>query len=327
MDIITPGIYRLKLPLRDFVTSHVNVYLVKGKECLIVDTGWDNQESLEYLRRQLEEVGLVPEDIKHVVVTHGHTDHMSMAHRIQSQFHARLYMHKRDVEVVNSRSASGQDFIQQTDELLRRNGVPDSELHGPYPALPEIAFVNADVMLEGGETITLGNFNLKVLWTPGHSPGHICLYEPAHKLLFSGDLVMPTIAPNVGLHLQYSSNPLGDYLSSLDMVKKLDVELVLPAHEHPFRNLRERADEIFQRHRQRDNEIISIMSDGKPRNAYQLAVTMTWLPDTASEGWKNLDPWNKRLAVLETLAHLEFLRSGDKLDKSVSNGAVIYRAC
>ena len=100
--------------------------------------------------------------------------------------------------------------------------------------------VAPDVQLEGGETISTGVFNLKVLWTPGHSKGHVCLYEPANKLFFSGDHLLPTITPNIGLHPQSSANPLQEFINSLRLIADMDINLILPGHEKPFTGAKER---------------------------------------------------------------------------------------
>jgi len=324
---VVPGIYQLQLPLTGFPTGYANVYVVPGEAgCLMVDTGWDTEASFDSLKKQLSEIGFALDDIKQIVVTHCHTDHYSMANRLERLSCAEIYVHKLDLEVIESRFNSGDDFIEQTNRFLRQNGVPNAELAGPNPPLPEISPTSNNVVLRGGETIPVGAFNLKVLWTPGHSPGHISLYEPAQKLLFSGDLVLPTIASNIGLHLQYSSNPLADYLKSLNMVKRLEVKMVLPAHEYIFRNLQQRVEELIQRHEQRNTKIMAVIADGTPKTAYRVSRAISWSPESERAGWEGLPSWDKRLAVLETLAHLEFLRFNDKLDKFLADGIVFYRA-
>ena len=100
--------------------------------------------------------------------------------------------------------------------LLQRHGVPNSDLpvlgSASMPALQFVTVTFPDRVLYGGETITTGVYDLEVIWTPGHSPGHICLYEPKNQLLFSGDHILPCISPNVSYHVQSGDNPLGDYI-------------------------------------------------------------------------------------------------------------------
>lgn len=102
--------------------------------------------------------------------------------------------------------------------------------------------------------------------------------------------------------------------------------MVLPAHEYIFRNLQQRVEELIQRHEQRNTKIMAIIADGKPKTAYQVSLAISWSPESERAGWEGLPSWDKRLAVLETLAHLEFLRFNDKLDKFLADGIVFYRA-
>jgi len=120
---------------------------------------------------------------------------------------------------------------------------------------------------------------LEVIWTPGHSPGHICLYEPQNQLLFAGDHILPKITPNISYHVQSGDNPLGDFLYALQKVQNLPVTKVLPAHEHVFRDLRGRIEEIRKHHDRRIEEIHRTIQE-KPRVAYEIASQMTWdIPD------------------------------------------------
>lgn len=323
---VIPGIYQIQLPLASFVTSFTNVYIVKGDEgCLMVDTGWDNEAAFQALESQMKELGLGLSDIRQLVVTHCHTDHYSMALTLQQRFKTRLYAHQQDIDVIKTRAEHGDNFRTETDRLLRENGMPDAELAVMPPALPEVELAEPDVVLQGGETISAGAFSLRVVWTPGHSPGHVCLYEPKEKLLFSGDLILPTIASNIGLHLQYSSNPLGEYLSSLNTVKELDVKTVLPAHEYTFGNLRQRIKELTTHHERKDREVIKIIADGAPRSAYQVSIAMS-SRNGSRQGWEKLPPWDRRFAVVETLAHLQFLKARGKADRFVAEGIAYYRA-
>jgi hypothetical protein len=117
---------------------------------------------------------------------------------------------------------------------------------------------------------------------------------------------------------------LNDYLTALNTVKQLEVELVLPGHEHPFNNLPARIDEIIQHHQQRNSEILNTLKD-KAKTAYQVATELTWRPGTRGNNWQNLSPLDRRLAILETLSHLEFMRFEGKLAKFSRDGTIYYQ--
>jgi glyoxylase-like metal-dependent hydrolase (beta-lactamase superfamily II) len=181
-----------------------------------------------------------------------------------------------------------------------------------------------DTTLYGGETITCDDFSFEVMLTPGHAPGHICLYEPDKKILFSGDHILPTITPHVGLHPQSGANPLGDYLDSLERLKKLEVKLVLPGHEQPFTEFRERIEGISLHHKLRNAEILAAL-DSDTKTAFELTTSITWLHDVNGVGWHKLVSWDKRMAILETLAHLEAMRAKGELDKFNRDDILYYR--
>jgi glyoxylase-like metal-dependent hydrolase (beta-lactamase superfamily II) len=326
---VTPGIYRMPLPLPVPHLSHINTYLVKGDEgCLLVDTGWNTAESFDSLKEQLAELGIEGREISQIVVTHVHPDHYGLAGKIKSLFGASLHFHHLEKNFIETRYVNMGELIQELGQWLQRNGVPPERLAELKQAsLPMLKFVTPtlpDTTLYGGETITCGDFNFEVMPTPGHAPGHVCLYEPDKNILLSGDHILPTITPHVGLHPQSGPNPLGDYLDSLERLKKLEVKFVLPGHEQPFTEFRERIEGIILHHKLRNAEILAALgSDAK--TAFELTTGITWLHDVNGVGWYKLGNWDKRMAILETLAHLEAMRAREELDKFSRDNILYYR--
>ena len=326
---VTPGIYQLKLPLPNIPLEYINTYLVQGdKGYLLVDTGWDIEGVFDSLKQQLDEKSIEFEDITQIVVTHIHPDHYGLAGKIKQFSHATLAMHHIERGFIESRYVTMDELLQQLEQWLYANGVSREELPELQMASVEMAkFVDPilpDIVFSGGETVSCGAFNFQVLWTPGHSPGHICLYETNQKVLISGDHILPTITPIIGLHPQSNNNPLGDYLDSLNTMKQLDVKLILPGHEHPFTGLKQRIQHIIQHHAQRNSEILRILNT-VPKTTYQIATEMTWLSDINGVGWQELTPLSKRLAVLETMAHLEYMRATGKITKYIANDIIYFQ--
>ena len=325
MSKVAPGIYQLQIPIPSIATRHVNIYVVEGGAgYLLIDTGWDNDETFDAVKKQAADIGVSLEEISQIVITHIHPDHYGLAGRLRGLSNAQIYIHKQERDIIESRYISMDGLLQQVAQWLLLNGVPLDELgelqKASVPVRRFVAPVWPDITLYGGETITAGDFNFEVLWTPGHAPGHICLYEPTSKLLFSGDHILPTITPNVGLHPQSSANPLGDYIDSLNRIKQLEVNLVLPGHEAPFTDLEKRVAEIIKHHEGRNAEILKAI-EAEPKTAYQIATELTW-----SASWQSLDKWNKRLAVLETVAHLESMRLVGEIDKFSRDSKVYYHS-
>ena len=325
---IVPGIYQLKLPFPDNQPEYVNAYLVHGNnEWLLVDTGWNTPEAFDALERQFQEIGLSFEDITQIVITHFHPDHYGLAGRLKQLSKAKLALHQVEERFIASRYLNMDNLLNELGQWLRLNGVPDEE--SPQLQTASLAlrkFVSPalpDTALLGGENITCGSFCFEVIWTPGHSPGHICLYEPAKKILFSGDHILPTITSNISMHPQSGDNPLGDYIDSLRALGNLEVELILPAHEHAFAGLQQRIGELVHHHDERKMAIMEIMKE-EAKTAYAIAAKIPWIVNGVDVPLEKLLPFDKRLAVLETLAHLEFLRTEGKVERTLINGTALY---
>ena len=328
MTEITPGIHWIKMPMNvdGSSLSHVNIYLIQGEDgYLLVDSGWNTNESFDSLQKTLAEIGADIKEITQILVTHVHPDHYGMAGRIKKLSGATMYMHEIEKGLIGPRYVTMEELLHQTDQWLTANGVPIDNAtpmknatvgleNFIVPTLP-------DVTLRGGETITTGLFTFQVIWTPGHSSGHICLYEPEKKVLLAGDHVLPTITPNISLHPQSVDNPLGDYLKSLNEIKKLDAQCVLPGHDKPFTRLVPRIEEIIRHHEQRNREILAMVKD-EPKTAYDIAMDVTW---GVRARWQDLPDFHKRMAIFETLAHLELMVNNGLAEKLPRNGVIYYR--
>jgi len=328
MNEIIPGIYQLQIPIPDNPLEYTKAYLVQGDdEYLLIDTGWNDEAAFRSLKKQLAEIGINWKDISQILVTHAYRDHYGLAGRLKQLSRARISLHYREIDLLASRYQNIEEFLRQTEQWFHSHGVPSSELPTTGAALAGMGrsgtHAQPDITLRGGETISAGAFKLQVLWTPGHSPGHICLYEPNKKILFAGDHVLPIITPNISLQPQSELNPLGDFLNSLNTVKQLDVNLVLPAHEHIFTDLPTRVDEIIQHHKHRNLEILEAIK-AEPKTAYNISTEITWMPELGGVRLKDLAPWDKRMAVSETLAHLQAMGDDGRVAKSHRNDILYY---
>ncbi len=328
MEIIS-GIHQIKLPLKDNPLGHVNIYLFQGSDgWVLIDTGWNDQDAFESLSAQLKEIHLDFQDISLIIITHMHPDHIGQAGRVQQLSGASLAVHEVEKEYLDSKLLWTNDLVyQEINEWLRSNGVPAEHLAVEMNSSMEmknlIPEASPDRGLSDGEIVNTGIFDLQVFWTPGHSDGHICLYEPSKKLLFTGDHILPGITPNISIHLQWHDDPLRNYLNSLKKLKDLDMELGLPAHEDTFTNLQKRIDELLVHHEERKAEIIKAIS-GKEKTAYHISSEITWME--GSVGWDDMAPFDRRLAVTETLAHLEALKGENRVVRAVKEDLAFYKA-
>ena len=158
--------------------------------------------------------------------------------------------------------------------------------------------------LEDGDVLSYGGHDLRCVLTPGHTPGHMCLYEAESKWLFSGDHVLFHISPNI---CRWSSMPdaLGSYLESLQKVRDLPVELLLPAHRQETGDLTARVDELTAHHLRRIENAWQTVREEPGLTAYEIAGRMRW--KIRSRSWEDFPLTQKFFAVGEALAHLDYL--------------------
>jgi glyoxylase-like metal-dependent hydrolase (beta-lactamase superfamily II) len=326
---VFPGIRWLKLPIamEQSTLEYVNVYLVEDKDgFLMIDSGWNTDTSFTYLHNALIKSSHSFQSIKKILITHVHPDHYGMAGRIRELSGATMVMHQIEKDYIEPRYVNTSELLHQTDRLMRNNGVPDDEMEEMRDAsldvLNYIVPAQPDSVLHNGDEIKAGTFKFEVLWTPGHSSGHVCLYDRHKKVLICGDHILPRITPNVSVNPQSIDNPLGRYMQSLEEIKKLDIDLVMPGHDEPFHNLNIRINEILHHHTLRNIEILQTISHN-PRTAYEIAKNIGWGNNRGK--WKDLPPFHQRMAVFETLAHLEMLAADSRADKMPKKGIVHYK--
>jgi glyoxylase-like metal-dependent hydrolase (beta-lactamase superfamily II) len=168
------------------------------------------------------------------------------------------------------------------------------------------------VQLDGAESLEMGRRNLRVEWTPGHSPGHICLYDKRDELLFAGDTLLPDLSPNIGLHPQSTPDPLHEYLDGLRRLAAYAPKLILPSHGRPFTDAPARVKVLQAHHKRRLDQVVDIVGRNN-ETGWEVALEL-WGPR------ENL--YEKRLALQEALAHLQALAVDGRVTKSVTPESV-----
>ncbi len=317
-------IHQLRIPLPGSPLQCILCYLILGDEGhILVDTGWNMDYVFDLITSELKAVNVGFGEIAFIVVTHSHADHFGLVHRIRELSKAKVVMHRLDGPPYTSwpifPPPGKADPIKG---WLLANGVPEADIARlEIPGFPghEFSPIEPDIEVEGGETISTGSVALEVIWTPGHSPGHICLYQRDSKVLFAGDHLLPQITPHVGLRPPRTGNPLADYLASLRRMEDLEVELVLPAHEHAFNNFRERLNQIQRHHEERLQAVLNAISNGA-RTAYQITAQVPW--DIGP--WQDMGMWDRYLALGEALAHLELLLQEGRIRKVTEGPTLLF---
>jgi glyoxylase-like metal-dependent hydrolase (beta-lactamase superfamily II) len=323
---IVPGFHLLKIPIPDNSLGFINAYLVKTDEgSLLVDTGWNTEEAFNSLEKQILDAGSSWADLRYIVITHVHPDHYGLAGRLAKLTSAELIIHAIERSFLDRRYVKYDSLVVEMDEWLRMNGAPDSIRSSMSSAgLAVLGLVTVSIpnrIVRGGERLNLGGLDFEILWTPGHSAGHICLYEQNRRILISGDHILPRITSNISMHTQSVGNPLADYLNSLDHLAHLPVDWVLPAHGEPFRDLPGRIGEIISHYQGRLQEILNVLAKGE-HTAFQVTETIRW--STGKLAFSDLPPIHKRMAMTETLAHLELLYARGEVEKYYHEELVWY---
>jgi len=307
---------------------YTNVYIIEGGDGhIMVDSGWDSQESLWALQEGVKGANLKLRDITKVIITHIHPDHYGLSSKIKQICGAQVAIHRIDAGFILPRYKDFADLVKRTEELLRQNGVPNNEL----PQLKEASLwmnkyvspVAPEIMLEDGNTISNDSFEFEVLWTPGHSPGHICLYERDKRFILTGDHVLYDTFPHVGINPQSGDNPLGDYISSLKKLERLNVHFILPGHGPVFNALGLRIEKILQHHEDRKRAIMQSLRNGL-KTAYEIAHQIRWMLEEGGIAFQDLAIWDRRMAIAETLAHLKLLTEEDRVGNVDMDGASLY---
>ena len=323
---VAPGIFQLKTIIPNNPLGYVLPYLITGTNGhTIVDTGWNCDPAFDDLKKGLRELRVNFLDIKTIVLTHLHPDHFGLTNRIKERSGAEVILHEKEAALVGTRFSQGRDKMWfGVADWLKANGVGDDELaqmekfatrHYGTMTFPP----TADRTAKTGEMLLLGDRSFEVIWTPGHTPGHLCLYQPEEKILITGDTILPTISPNISLHPHTPGNPLGEFIQSLHKLEQLPADLVLPAHERIIENLAVRARELIAHHEERLGEMIAAIDDGEP-TPYEVASQVKWNVGS----WEQMNVWLRRFALSETLAHLEYARLDGRLTRRIDNGVVRF---
>ena len=232
-----PGVYRLRLPLPWPGVPHGNAWAVRsGDGFVLFDTGWHGPGSMENLERALAMVGLALEQTKLVVCTHAHSDHCGQAVPITERAGCELWMHPSH-ELMNRLVEDPEAVLARRLEVARQSGVPEEPLRryaeqrgSSEPGI--VGPLKADRDLLDGVTVESDLGEWVTYQTPGHAPSHVCLFQPERRLLISGDHLLGRIS--LYFEYGYSPDPVGEFLSSLDIVERLGARLC-PATGAPSR--------------------------------------------------------------------------------------------
>lgn len=321
VEEILPNLYRIEVPLPNNPLKSLNSYLIKAPErFLIIDTGMNREECARAMSSGLaaESVDLNKTDF---FITHLHADHAGLVGNLASD-NSKIYFNEIDAAVAN-RGMNEKEW-QENERLYGAHGFPPDELTRAIASHPGRRYSSRKkidyCIVKEDDLINIGDYSFKCIETPGHTPGHMCLYEPAKKILISGDHILFDITPNITFWPGVN-NSLEMYLASLDKVLSLGIDLVLPGHRNIWGNHRKRISELKAHHEARLNEVISALKEGE-KTAYQIAPYITWDIDCSS--WEAFPAQQKIFAVGETVAHVEYLEGNKVVRRKMKEGKILF---
>lgn len=323
---VLPDTYQIPLPLTGSALRAINAYLVKADDgWVLIDCGWNMDDVMEALQEALRDVGIGLEDIRRLVITHYHVDHYGLAGTLLRLGKMRMLMHRIDWLHVSSRMSDRETLDRDLYGWLERNGFDMALLNDEHrqalDGFLRYSIVEPHEQLEDGMTIDLGDRDLHVIWTPGHTAGHICLFDSNRRALVAGDHVLDPISPSVGLSRPEQGNPLGEFLSSLHKVSALEADLVMPAHGRPFQGLQRRVAELLKHHEDREHTMLQALTEGSLTGT-QVAARCPWTRREVHIS--ELPPFQQRMAVTETLAHLAELQARGKVQSWEEDGRIRF---
>ena len=205
-----------------------------------------------------------------------------------------------------------------------RSGFPAADLEASMQNHPGFKYSSRSgvdyIELNEGDGFVVGDYDLEVIHTPGHTSGHVCLYERNKRIFFSGDHVLGDITPNIATWSD-EGDPLADYLASLEKVSSLNVDLCLPGHRTPINDFGKRIDQLIEHHRERAAEVLDILTAG-PRSAYDTAGKMTW--SIRARSWEDFPVMQRWFATGEAIAHLRYLEGKGLVKHREDDGQILF---
>ena len=304
------GIYHIPLELPWSTPGNVNVYLLEDNDgYIMVDCGVDGSDYLDLLEGHLNKIGISFKDIKMLIGTHMHIDHIGLSERLRQEGIS-FALFENSVEYLdeyNDWSIRFRELVTMAENEYAPLSFID-DLNSITTPVYAGKLTKPDLLLSEGRIDSI-NRNLNVIFTPGHDYSEISLHDEASKIIFSGDHILPRITPFIPVQNE-TSNLLQEFLDSLDKVHNIEHDLIAPGHGNLVSSPHKRIEQMKLHHQRRSERIMGFLNK---ENLTGWEITNMLFP-------RKLDRLNLRLAFQETLAHLHLLRSKRKVSKDNIRG-------
>jgi len=316
-DLAGLGVHRLPLPI-PFVAAGgpVNVYLIEaaGGGLVLFDAGLGSEAAQGALEAGFDRLGFRFEELRRIVVSHGHVDHYGAARWVQERWAAGhpgatlpVSAHPRDLMKLDERGPRLRDQHHLYGAHFFRLGVPLEVMTAMAASgdgstrlarrIPDVQPIEAGAVVEGR------GLRFEVIEMPGHTPGLICLWAPEQGVLIPADHLLERISPNPIIELDAEGRqvhrPLSVYLESLAKTRALEISLVMPGHGPGFTGHRALIDSLLGFYLKRQEKLLGLLAE-RPRSGWELC-TAIFPRASATDAF---------LTMSETVANLEVLEDG-----------------
>jgi len=322
-DLEELGIFRIPLPIPfRQAGGPVNVYVIEGEDGLLLfDTGLGTELSQRALAEGLARAGHRFDEISRIVISHGHVDHFGAAAWIQEQAGKPIpvMIHGADADKVLESGAYWPELLSRNRDYLASLGVPLPVLEEAAEMIQQNSGIGRRLArvtpLTPGERFRCRRVTLEVQHMPGHTPGVCCLYERQHRLFFSADHLLERVSPNPLMELSNpgSFKPLLTYFESLERVKSLAIDLVLPGHAEPFTAPLKVMESLADFYLRRQARVLDTLKNG-PLTVYEVMRELF----LSGGGFELV------LMMSEALGNLEALEHKGRVKRTVDGGLIRF---
>ncbi|WP_315524099.1 MBL fold metallo-hydrolase [Fusobacterium massiliense] len=322
LNEIQKNIFLVEVPLPKNPLRALNCYFIKnGDNILVIDSGFDHEESEKIFFEALEELGAKIGKTD-MFLTHLHADHSGLALKFKNKYQGKVYCSQIDTDYINQ--MKHELYADRFVPTLKVMGIePDFKFFETHPGLVYCVKGKLDTtIVKDGDIIDFGDYKFEVIDLSGHTPGQVGIYDKQHKILFSGDHILNKITPNISFWEFKYEDILGTYLKNLDKVYSMEVDVIYSAHRGIIDNPKTRIDELKKHYADRNEEVYNLLKDGEKFTAVDIARKMHW--DYRANNFDEFPNNQKWFATGEALANLEHLRAIGKARMDFANEVAFY---